>query len=801
MRMKYSKSFTNILLVALAVLLMAGCGGAESRKAKYLEKGRAYIAQENYDKAMVELKNVLQIDPKHAEAYYLIGQAEEARQNWQQAFGSYSKAVDLDPSHLDARARLGRIYLVGGDLAKAKEQVDAVLAKQPTHVVAQLLKATIAANEGKTEEAIRQASELIKAMPSEFEAYGLIAAIYLNQKKMDKSIEVLQQGIAANPKNVPLRMNLAQIYSAKGENTKVEELLQECIAIDPRKLEYQITFASFLARTSQFDKAEKILRAAIAQDPKDEQRHLVLVDFLSGARKDTQSAEQALLNAIKENPDSSRLRFVLASLYAHKDDTVPKAMDVYRDVISRYGEKPEGLHARNQLAGLFLQQGNQAETEKLVEEVLKQNPKDNDALLLKARLSLAKRDAQNAIIALRVVLRDQPNNVDAYMQLAAAHVLNKEPDLAKESLQKALELNPKSIRVHLALARFYAQSGDTSMATKKVDETLKLSPSDPDALVVKYELLVAKKDMAGAQTILEKLKAAAPENIFSYDQLAQLYAKQHKYDAAVQEYEKALSKTQNGFVAMTGIVNAYVAQKKPEKALDRLNQALEKDPSSLPYVHELIAEVYIRQKKYDEAERSLRKAIEANPKWNVPYRNLANLYLVRSDFAIASQIYQQGLNAIPEDVPLLLHLAETYERTRDYDKAITTYERILGKNPNNDMAANNLASLLADRKGDAQSLKRAKELAARFESSRQSAFMDTLGWVYYKSGESDKAVVMLEKAVKQAPAVPVFHYHLGMVYYKKGDHQSAKSHLAKAVEAKREYPGMEEARETLKKIP
>jgi tetratricopeptide (TPR) repeat protein len=117
------------------------------------------------------------------------------------------------------------------------------------------------------------------------------------------------------------------------------------------------------------------------------------------------------------------------------------------------------------------------------------------------------------------------------------------------------------------------------------------------------------------------------------------------------------------------------------------------------------------------------------------------------------------------------------------------------------MAVNNLASLLTDRKGDAQSLKRAQELASRFESSRQPAFLDTLGWVYSKSGEHDKAVALLEKAVKQAPTASVLQYHLGMAYYNKGDVQAAKNHLAKAVEAKSEFPGLEEARETLKKIP
>ena len=67
------KSFALLLICAL----LAGCGGAEGRKAKYLERSKSYIASQNFDKATIELKNVLQIDPKNGEAYYLLAQIEE----------------------------------------------------------------------------------------------------------------------------------------------------------------------------------------------------------------------------------------------------------------------------------------------------------------------------------------------------------------------------------------------------------------------------------------------------------------------------------------------------------------------------------------------------------------------------------------------------------------------------------------------------------------------------------------------------------------------------------------------------
>src|SRR3989344_5731037 len=153
--MKMQKAFTNFVLIMFAALIVAGCGGAESRKAKYLEKGKAYMEQQNYDKARIELKNVLQIDPKHAAAYYLIGRVEEERHNWPQAFGSYLKTVELDPDHLDARARLARFYMLSGNIPKAAEMVEAILAKKPEDPDGRLLKAAILAKQGKDNDAIK----------------------------------------------------------------------------------------------------------------------------------------------------------------------------------------------------------------------------------------------------------------------------------------------------------------------------------------------------------------------------------------------------------------------------------------------------------------------------------------------------------------------------------------------------------------------------------------------------------------------------------------------------------------------
>ncbi|MGZ9133336.1 MAG: hypothetical protein ACXW35_12335, partial [Nitrospira sp.] len=69
-------------IVLLAAITLTACGGPEERKAKYFAKANEYIDEANYPKARVALRNVLKIDPKDAEAYYLFAQVEEKEKNW-----------------------------------------------------------------------------------------------------------------------------------------------------------------------------------------------------------------------------------------------------------------------------------------------------------------------------------------------------------------------------------------------------------------------------------------------------------------------------------------------------------------------------------------------------------------------------------------------------------------------------------------------------------------------------------------------------------------------------------------------
>ena len=122
-------------------------------------------------------------------------------------------------------------------------------------------------------------------------------------------------------------------------------------------------------------------------------------------------------------------------------------------------------------------------------------------------------------------------------------------------------------------------------------------------------------------------------------------------------------------------------------------------------------------------------------------------------------------------------------------------------NPRNVLAANNLAVLLVDYKGDPQNLQRAFSLSRDFEKDvPHPLFLDTLGWVRFKMGQQEDALRLMKHAVAKSPEVPTLNYHLGMAYFQTGKTSEARTHLAKALKSTESFQGRQEAEQILSQM-
>ncbi|MGB5833220.1 MAG: tetratricopeptide repeat protein, partial [Thiohalocapsa sp.] len=142
-------SWLKVGLLAAATLMAASCGKEESAK-QYMQRGMTLYDQGNLVKAQLEFKNVLQIDPQDAEAWFMLAQIDEQKQEWRSAYARYAKTVELTPDNLEARVKLGMLLLAGNNADEALTQADAVLAANPQHSAGLALRGSVRLRQGDT---------------------------------------------------------------------------------------------------------------------------------------------------------------------------------------------------------------------------------------------------------------------------------------------------------------------------------------------------------------------------------------------------------------------------------------------------------------------------------------------------------------------------------------------------------------------------------------------------------------------------------------------------------------------------
>jgi tetratricopeptide (TPR) repeat protein len=139
---------------------------------------------------------------------------------------------------------------------------------------------------------------------------------------------------------------------------------------------------------------------------------------------------------------------------------------------------------------------------------------------------------------------------------------------------------------------------------------------------------------------------------------------------------------------------------------------------------------------------------------------------------------------------------------KNFTKAIQTYERALARQPKFWVAANDLAFLLSENATSGRDLDRALDLANKALALQpdNATILDTIGWVYYKKGNTGKSVDYIGRVQAKYPNSPVINYHMGMALFKSGKRDKAKEFLRKALDSKEDFTGREEAARTLKNL-
>ena len=742
----------------VAVCILAGCGGSHSRYQGYMERGRQYFTAGNLDKASVEFRNALQIEPRSDEALYLNGRVAERRGNLREAVQYYQSAVDIDSSDSRARAGLAKAFILSGATQRALEVISPALLDHPDDPDLLAARAAVLHELKDDVEARRDAERAVKLSPGNENAIAVLAALALRAGDADRAITLVHDAVVKAPDSIDLRRILASVYLTAGQPENAEGELRQIIRLDPNEMTPRVQLANQLVKLHELDRAQQVLVEAVKDFPSKEEAKLTLVDFLN-IQRSHEAALQRLRDFIARDPDDGELRLALGSLQQGNGATAD-AIATFREVIRRDGLRGHGLAARDRLAAIEISSGHEDAAKKLIAEVLTESPRDDDAMIMRGELFLAHGDPTNAVVDLRAALRDQPRSVMLQRTLARAYVEKGQPALAEETLRAGTDAAPEDASLKIDLAQVLIQTDRASQAVTSLEEAVQHAPGDAALRETLIRAYMANRDLAAAARAAEDLKTLRPDDASGYRLAGLIAHDQNRPEDCEKNLERAYALQPASFEIVAFLTRFSLERGHHAEAIARLQQVLSHDPDNVQ-VLDLLGETYLELKDPAHARETLTRAVALAPGSWVAYRDLARLKLAENDSAGAIQQYRAGLRAAPTEPRLVTELASEYEKLGRIDEAIGLYEPLLKADPDNrQLAANNLAMLLVTYKTDAASLDRARTLTAHFDLSENASLLDTTGWVHFKRHEYQDAVAVLERAADRSPDSKTIRSHL-----------------------------------------
>ena len=783
--------------MCLAAALLSGCGGAAARKQAYVAKGKEYLAQRNYEKARIEFRNALQIAPNDPELRFDSGLVAEKLGDVRGAIQLYRAALDVDASFPPAHAGIGRLFVFAGLPKQAVGEVDAALAKHPDDAALLTVRAGARLQQGDKAGALQDGQRAVALRPDDEDALGALAAIEIANAQPENARALLEKAVARVPRSIELRLLLAKLYYDIGEPQSSVVMFDTLIKLQPKERLYRVEQARIYTKMSRVEDAERVLRLAMRDFPDDTDLKLGLVAFLA-AQHGQSAGESELSRLIGAQPDNYDLQFALARSYLQDGDQRHAAAE-YQGIIARDGKGAHGLVARDGLAAMYFADNQRAQAEQLVDAVLKVNPRDNQALTLRAGDAITRGNPQAAIVDLRAVVRDQPTSIAVLLALARAYRANGEGALAEETAQHAVDADPSDIRARLGLAQLLLADGKSEQAATMLAALAKDRHSDPEVFDLLYRARVAQNDIEGARSAASELVQLQPSSAAAHLDLGIIAESERRTADALSEYRKAYELAPAAREPLSATVRLLVQTKKVDEAVMLLDQSAARFPTdALPL--SLKGEILLSQSKWAESETALRAALARAPAWWVPYRNLAYLDLARHDTKSAAAILAEASSKARPSAAERTQLADLLVAVGEVDLGISQYESLAKADPGSAALAGRLAMLLVSYRSDSQSLGRAMELVRPLAASSDPRLLDAYGWVNLKNRDVAAALPALEKASAALANAPEPLFHLAMAQLQAGQTVPAERNLVQLVEHGGAFPGNQQARVALAEL-
>lgn len=574
-----------------------------------------------------------------------------------------------------------------------------------------------------------------------------------------KAYEYYQKAYALAPTNETLLLRQVSTLVMQRETAQAITMVENHMAKNPTAEETALWLANLYTMTGQLDEVERIYRHLTLATPEKQMGWELLYEVLVDAGRQ-QEALEVLEDALKKVENPPELYPLLTSHYiamAERPDTSP--------------ENAETL--RNKAIALY-------------ESMLDTLPADTQNHLFLGNLYLQAHQYEKAVELYHQLDED---NAMTRKQFARHFLQKGDQDRAIEALQALVEIEPEKASVHLYLGELYLELKRPREAIPHFQAAIASAPQDASAWMT-LAILQAETDRRAAIETLDQAIATLPTEAKLYEIKGLVYLEEQEYQAAYDLFQQAWtaiadepsddseSGLTNLFLYNSIFYNAAIAAthlQRPEEAAGWLWKSFEHDRNIIEYyVHAAIIET--NESYVAAANEALIRLQQKDEQSAFFHAILGTFYLAKEHYSLALE-HLNTAERIATENPMQVSVltaqfffwtAMALDNTGRTDEAIPYLESAIKLDSRHANARNYLAYTWALRNEKLNEALLHIQIALAMEPDN-SAYLDTIGWVYYQMGQYEKALVELEKANQLRPGDSEITGHLQAVRERLGE--------------------------------
>ncbi|HKR84347.1 MAG TPA: tetratricopeptide repeat protein, partial [Terriglobales bacterium] len=553
-------------------------------------------------------------------------------------------------------------------------------------------------------------------------------AAYGRSDLVNKAIEEYRLALEADPTSEYLSSGLAELYARTGRIRDAVSEAQDILKRDPQNLEAHRLLGHIYLRSlgdmQGGNGSDSVLKLAIQQyeeivklDPKSVDDHIML-GRLYHANNELKRGQEEEKLAMKLSPDSEEAVATLAMFYSEEGDPAKAA-----ETLASIPEANRSAKLYLMLGGTYDQQKDYKKSIDAYQRAIALDRDNLDAIRGLAEALFNDGQTAKALQQFQVIADANPEDARTYIRIAEIYRRQGKLDQALQSLKKAQSMVKDSDQISYGIAEIYQTQGRYDEAAQQLQALLKSNESK-----------TSQDDQDNRSVFLERLGTVYRDN----------NQEQQAIDTFRQMLALGDDSAKRGYQEL---IDTYREAKDWQKATDVAKEATEKLPKDRD-----LKIVYASQMadlgKSDAAVEQVKSLLKGNAEDRDIYVRLAMMYsrLKRWPDAEAALDKADQLSSKSEEHQEIAFLrASGYERQKKYVEAEELFRKIIKDAPDNSAALNYLGYMMADRGENLEEALGMIKKAVDREPAN-GAFLDSLGWAYFKLGKYDLAEDNLLKA-------------------------------------------------------